>query len=80
MTVEFFTSFLAWCTLINLAVFLIWWAFIAAGGSWMQRTQAKWFRVREESVPAVHYKVMAYFKLLWVFFNLTPYLVLRLFV
>ena len=32
MTLEVFTSFFAWCTLINLVVFLIWWAFIAFGG------------------------------------------------
>ena len=39
----------------------------------------KWFNLSEEGFAAVHYKMLAYFKLLWVMFNLTPYLVLRLF-
>jgi len=80
MTVEFFTSFLAWCTLINLVFLLIWFFFLTAGGGWMRRMHGKWFNLSDEGFAAVHYKMLAYFKLLWVLFNLTPYLVLRLFI
>jgi hypothetical protein len=45
----------------------------------MRRKHGQWFKLSDESFAAIHYKVLAYFKLLWVFFNLTPYLVLRLF-
>jgi len=63
MSLEVLTSFLAWCT----------------RGNWMRRKHGQWFKLSDESFAAIHYKVLAYFKLLWVFFNLTPYLVLRLF-
>ncbi len=79
MTLEVFTSFLAWCTLINLVFLLIWFFFLTAGSGWMRRMHGKWFALSEEGFAAIHYKMLAYFKLLWVFFNLTPYLVLRLF-
>ena len=79
MTLEFFTSFLAWCTLIHLVFLLIWFLFLTAGGGWMRRMHGKWFGLSDEAFAAVHYKMLAYFKLLWVMFNLTPYLVLRLF-
>jgi hypothetical protein len=79
MTLEFFTSFLAWCTLVNLVFLLIWFFFLTAGGGWMRRMHGKWFNLSEEGFAAIHYKMIAYFKLLWVMFNLTPYLVLRLF-
>ena len=79
MTLEVFTSFLAWCTLINLVFLLIWFFFLTAGGSWMRRMHRKWFALTDEDFAAVHYKMLAYFKLLWVMLNLTPYLVLRLF-
>lgn len=79
MTLEVFTSFLAWCTLLNLLVFVVWFFFITAAGGWTRRMHRKWFPLSDEEFAALYYRVLAYFKLLWVFFNLTPYLVLRLF-
>ncbi len=79
MTLELFTSFLAWCTLINLVFLFIWFFVLTAGGGWMRRMHGKWFNLTDEGFAAVHYKMLAYFKLLWVMFNLTPYLALRLF-
>jgi hypothetical protein len=79
MSLEVLTSFLAWCTLINLVILVLWWLVLTAGGNWMRRKHGQWFKLSDESFAAIHYKVLAYFKLLWVFFNLTPYLVLRLF-
>ena len=79
MTLEVFTSFLAWCTLVNLVFLLIWFFFLTAGGGWVRRMHGKWFALSDTEFAAIHYKAIAYFKLLWVMFNLTPYLVLRLF-
>jgi len=80
MTTEFFTTFLAWCTLVNLVILVLWWLILLAVGGWMRRLHGKWFGVGEEALAATHYTVLAHFKVLWVIFNLTPYLVLRLFV
>lgn len=79
MTIEVFTSFLAWCTLINLVVLLIWFFFMVAGGGWLRRMHGKWFPLSEAEFAATHYRMIAHFKLLWMIFNLTPYLALRLF-
>jgi hypothetical protein len=80
MTLEIFTSFLAWCTLINLVFVILWWLVLAFAGGWMRGMHRKWFDLSDERFAAVHYKVLAYFKMLWVVFNLTPYLALQLFV
>ena len=80
MTLETLTSFLAWCTLINLVILILWWLVLAFGGAWMRSMHRKWFDLSDESFAAVHYRVIAYFKVLWVVFNLTPYLAPRLFV
>ena len=79
MTLDVFTSFLAWCTLINLVFMLIWFLFVTTGGNRMRKMHGKWFPLSDAEFAATHYRMMAHFKLLWVFFNLTPYLVLRLF-
>ncbi len=80
MSIEIFTSFLAWCTLINLVILLLWWFVLNVGDNWMRRMHANWFDLSDERVAATHYNILAHFKLLWVIFNLTPYLALRLFV
>ena len=79
MTLEAFTSFLAWCTLVNLVFLLIWFFFVIAGNGWLRRMHGKWFPLTDAEFAATHYRLIAHFKLLWVLFNLTPYLVLRLF-
>jgi hypothetical protein len=80
MNLEILVSFLAWCTLINLVILIIWRLVLAFAGGWMRGMHRKWFDLSDESFAAVHYKLLAYFKVLWVVFNLTPYLALRLFV
>ena len=80
MSIEIFESFLAWCTLINLVILIVWWLFLIVGGDWMRRKHGKMFDLSEEGIATAHYNVLAHFKILWVIFNLTPYLVLRLFV
>ena len=80
MTPEFLTSFLAWCTLINLLILLLWFFIVTTGGGWTRRLHGRWFALGDEEFASIHYRAMAYFKLLWIVFNLTPYLALRLFV
>jgi hypothetical protein len=52
---------------------------MVAGGGWLRRMHGKWFPLSDAEFAAVHYRMFAQFKLLWMIFNLTPYLVLRLF-
>ena len=78
MSIEIFTSFLAWCTLINLVILILWG--LKLWNRWMRRMHGKMFDLSEERIAATHYNVLAHFKALWVIFNLTPYLALRLFV
>ncbi len=47
MTLEVLTSFLAWCTLVNLVILVLWWFFLTAGGNWMRRKHGKWFKLSD---------------------------------
>jgi hypothetical protein len=79
MDLETLRSFLAWCTLFNWILLLIWWLFIAVAGSWVYAIHSKWFEISRESFETVHYAGLAFFKMVVFVFNLVPYLVLRLF-
>ena len=80
MTLETLRSFLAWCTVVNGAVLLLWWLGFVLARDWILRLHGKWFRLSAEGFDDAHYRAMAHFKLAIIFGNLTPYLVLRLLV
>jgi hypothetical protein len=78
MTVEMIRSALGWCTIINWAMLLWWWVFIALAHDWTYRVHGKWFEITVERFDEIHYKGMATFKFAIFMFNLTPYLALRI--
>ncbi|MEJ2164469.1 MAG: hypothetical protein P8X90_02995 [Desulfobacterales bacterium] len=78
MTLETVRAVLAWCTVINLALFIWWFLFFALAHDWMYRLHGKWFKISVEKFDAVHYAGMALFKMGILLFNLVPYLAMRI--
>jgi hypothetical protein len=79
MDVEALRSFLAWCTLINWILLLVWWGMFALAGDWIYNVHRKWFDLSRQTFDTTHYAGMGLYKCLIMMFNLAPYLVLRLF-
>ena len=77
--VETIRSFVAWCTVFNWVLLLVWWGFIAFAADWMRGMHGKWFALPKQTFDAIHYAGMAFFKILIIVFNLVPYLVLPFF-
>jgi len=80
MTVEFVRQVLAWCSLFNLIILMVWFLGFRMAGEGMYRVHSKWFAISKETFDAIHYAGMTFFKLTFVVFNLVPYLVLRMLV
>ena len=78
MTMEDLRSILGWCTLINYALLLFWFAMFILAHDWLHRLHGRWFSVSEEKFDAVHYTLMGIFKLGIFLFNLVPYLSMRI--
>jgi len=78
MTLETIRAVLAWCTVINLGLFLWWFLFFALAHDWMYRLHGKWFKISVEKFDALHYAGMALFKMGLLLFNLVPYLAMRI--
>lgn len=74
---EMLRRLLAWCSLINLAILLIWGMLLRWAHDWVYGIHAKWFGLSVERFDAYHYLGMGAFKLGIILFNLVPYLVLR---
>jgi hypothetical protein len=77
MNLHVLRAMLAWCTVINLAILLIWGILLRWAHDWVYGIHAKWFRMPVERFDTFHYGAMGAYKLGILLFNLVPYLVLR---
>ena len=78
MDIGLLREFLFWCTVINLGLLLWWFLFVALAHDWTYRMHSRWFKLSPQTFDAIHYAGMALFKIGIVFFNLVPYIALRL--
>ena len=78
MTLEVIRSMLAWCTVINWALLLLWFLFFTIGHDWTHRIHSKWVNLSVEQFDTINYGGMALYKIGIFLFNLVPYLALRI--
>ena len=78
MAIELVQEVLGWCSLINVALLLIWFLFIVFAHDWMFRIHTRWFKLSSEKFDAIHYASIGLFKMTIVIFNVVPYLALRI--
>ena len=78
MDTQTLISFFMWCSIIN-GVLLILWTLIAIFmPDLMYRTQSKWFPVPRETFNIVIYSFLGLFKIIFLFFNVVPYIALMI--
>jgi hypothetical protein len=78
MTLEIIRDMLAWCTVINMIILLLWVIAFLNARDWMYSIHRKWFALSEEAFDIAHYAGMGLFKTAFIVFNLVPYLALRI--
>jgi len=76
MDIETLTTFLMWCTIINVAVFA--WAalWFMLAPDFIYRMQTRMFPLPRETYNAIVYAFLGGFKLLIIVFNVVPWLAL----
>ena len=70
--------FFAWCTVINYAILIVWFAAMLIGRDWVAQVHGKLFDVPGEKIKTINYLGIAFYKIGILLFNLVPYLVLRI--
>ena len=76
MTITTLTTFFMWCTIINLAIMIAWTIVLASAPNFMYRMQTKWFPMPQESFSVIVYSALALYRIVFVVFNLVPYVAL----
>lgn len=78
MSMETLTTFLGWCSVINIAVLMIWFLGIVFARDFIYKIHSKWFKVSPESFDVIHYCGIGIFKLCVNFLNVVPYIALKI--
>ena len=78
MTLEEIRAVFAWNAVLNFLFLFAWVAFYLAAHDFMYRMHSRLFRLSREDFDSIHYRGMAYYKILIMTFILGPYLAMRI--
>jgi hypothetical protein len=76
MNMQILTTFFMWCSIINGSILLLWAVFFAFAPDLVYAIQNKFIPIPRESYNLVMYSFLGLFKILFLLFNLIPYLAL----
>ena len=78
MDIQTLTTFFMWCTILNGGILAVWTIFFVFAPDFAYRTQSKLVPIPREAYNVVIYSGLAVFKILFVVFNLVPFVALLL--
>ena len=76
MDTQTLTAFFMWCTIINASILVLWSGFSIFAPDWVYQSQRKWFPIPRETFDVVIYCFIGLFKVIFLVFNLAPYVAL----
>lgn len=76
MDIHTLTTFFMWCTIINGALLILWTVMCLFAPNLVYATQRRWFPIPRETFDVVIYCFIGAFKILFLVFNLVPYIAL----
>jgi len=78
MDIQALIDFLMWCTIINGAMLLYSVALFILAPDLVYRIQSKMFPMERDKFNGIYYSFIGGYKILFLVFNLVPYLALRI--
>ncbi len=67
-------NFLMWCTILNGCLLVFWTVLVLSVPDLVYATQRRWFPLSREAFGAFMYGFLGFFKLVFIVFNLVPFL------
>ena len=74
MGIESLTQFFMWCTVINVAIYIVWVLFVLIAPDFVYRLQTKWIPISRDTFNVLMYSFMGAFKVVIIVFCFVPYL------
>ncbi len=76
MEIQTLTTFFMWCAIINGGLLILWTTVFILAPDLVYRTQSSWFPIPRETYNVVIYSFLGLFKIVFIVFNVVPYLAL----
>ena len=76
MDIQTLTTFFMWCTIINGALLTLWTIMFIFAPDLVYHTQSRWFPIPRETFNVVFYSFLGLFKIVFLVFNVVPYVAL----
>jgi hypothetical protein len=76
MDIEDVRDFFMWCTIINAVLLVVTALLCTFAGGWIYSVHGKWYPMSREAFNVVIYSFVGLYKILFIVFNLVPYLAL----
>lgn len=76
MDTQTLTRFFLWCTIIDGTLLVLWTALCLLTPDLLYRIQSKWFPIPRETYNVVIYSFLGVFKIVFLVFNVVPYVAL----
>ncbi len=80
MSIEELATLFGWCTVVNFGILIFTSILLTQFRKWIHSVHAKMCGLSEEELNQRYFAYLGQFKILWIIFNLTPYLVIRIFI
>jgi len=78
MDIEQLTALFKWCSIINGALLVFWTGIYMLMPDFVYRIQRRWFVISRETFDVAIYAFLGLFKVLFLIFNLVPYIALSI--
>jgi hypothetical protein len=76
MDIGTLTTFFMWCTIINGAMYVLSAIMITSARDFVYSVHSKWFHIPRETFNVAIYSFLGFFKIVFIVFNVTPYVAL----
>ena len=76
MDIQTLTRFFMWCTILNWSLLVLWTIMFIAAPGLVYRTQNTFFPLPRETFNVVMYAFLGAFKIVFLVFNVVPYVAL----
>ncbi len=76
MDIQMLTRFLMWCTILNGGLMVFSLLICAFSDDWVHQMHSKWFPMPRETFNVVIYSFLGLFKIVFLVFNVVPYVAL----
>ncbi|MBW2631770.1 MAG: hypothetical protein JRC90_08425 [Deltaproteobacteria bacterium] len=76
MDIQMLTRFFMWCTILNGGLLIFSFLICAFAGDWVHQMHSKWFPMPRETFNVVIYSFLGLFKIVFLVFNVVPWVAL----